>query len=118
VVTAHKIIKVGYYWPTMFKDAYLMIRKCLPCQKFSGKMKREAMPLKPISVEEPFTQWGLDVIGPINPKSSKGNSYILTATDYFTKWQEVVALKTVDSEQLILFLKDNILSIFGVLRSS
>jgi hypothetical protein len=57
-------------------------------------------------------------IGSINPKSSKGNSYILTTTDYFTKWPEVVALKTVDSEQLIQFLKDNILSRFGVPENS
>jgi hypothetical protein len=65
-------------------------------------------------IEDPFTHWGLDVIGPINPKSNKGHSYILTATDYFTKWQEVVSLKKVDSEELITFLKDNILSRFGV----
>jgi hypothetical protein len=76
------------------------------------------MPLKSISVESPFSQWGLDVIGHINPNSSKGNSYILIAIDYFTKWPEVVALKIVDSEQLIQFLKDNILSIFGVLKNS
>jgi hypothetical protein len=101
VLTSHRIIRVGYYWPTMFKDAYSMIQKCLSCQKNSGKMKRETMPLQSISVEEPFAQWGLDVIGPINPKYSKGNSYILTATDYFTKWQEVVALRNVDSKQLI-----------------
>jgi hypothetical protein len=91
-----------------------MIRKCISCQKFSGKMKRAAMPLHPVTIEEPFTQWGLDVIGPINPKSNKGHSYILTATDYFTKWQEVVALKKVDSEELINFLKENILSRFRV----
>jgi hypothetical protein len=47
-------------------------------------------------------------------KSIKVHSYILTTTNYFTKWKEVVALKKVDSEQLIIFLKDNILSRFGV----
>jgi hypothetical protein len=98
----------------MFKYAYTMIQKCLPCQKFSGKMKRDAIPLQSITVEEPFAQWGLDVIGPINPKSSKGHAYIITTTDYFTKWQEVVSLRNVDSKQLILFLKENILSRFGV----
>jgi hypothetical protein len=112
--TAHRIIRSGYYWPTIFKDSYAMVRKCFSCQKFSGKMKKVAMPLQPVLVEEPFAQWGLDVIGPINPKSSKGHAYILTATYYFTKWKEAVALKRVDSEELIRFLKDNILSRFGV----
>jgi hypothetical protein len=90
------------------------VRKCIPCQQFSGKMKWHAMPLQPISVEQSFTQWELDIIGPINPKSSKGHIYILTTTDYFTKQLEALALKKVDSEELIKFLKDNILSRFGV----
>jgi hypothetical protein len=77
-------------------------------------MKRFTMPLQPIIVEQPFSQWGLDVVEPINPKSSKGHMYILTATNCFMKWIEAMTLKKVDFEELIKFLKDNILSIFGV----
>ena len=40
--------------------------------------------------------------------------YILTNTDYFMKWLEGVVLKNVDVEELIKFLKDNILLRFGV----
>jgi len=72
------------------------------------------MLLQPIIVEQPFSQWGLDVIRPINPKSSKGHMYILTTIDYFTKWPEAMKLKRIDSEELIKFLKDNILSRFSV----
>jgi len=77
-------------------------------------MKKVAMPLQLIVVEQLFSQWGLDVVGSINPKSIKGHVYILTATDYFTKWPEAVALKKDDIEEPIKFLKDNILSRFGV----
>jgi hypothetical protein len=91
--TTHKIIRDRFYWPSIYKDSYATIRKCVSCQQFSGKRKRFVMSLQPITVKKPFSQWGLDVIGPINPKSSKGNMYILTATDYFMKWPEVVALK-------------------------
>jgi hypothetical protein len=77
-------------------------------------MKRSAMLLQTIIVEQPFSQWVLDVVDPINPKSSKGHMYILTATDYFTKWPEAVALKRVDSEELIKFLEDNLLSRFSI----
>jgi hypothetical protein len=41
----------------------------------------------------PFSKWGLDFIGPINPLSSAGHIFILIATYYFTKWIEVVPLK-------------------------
>jgi hypothetical protein len=26
--TAHKVLRVGYYWPTLFKDAHAHSRKC------------------------------------------------------------------------------------------
>jgi hypothetical protein len=77
-------------------------------------MKKYVMSLQPITVEQTFSQWGLDVVGPINQNSSKGHMYILTTTDYFTKWPEVVALKKADFEELIKFLKDNISLRFGV----
>ncbi|XP_070029337.1 uncharacterized protein [Nicotiana sylvestris] len=47
----------------------------------------------------PFDAWGLDVVGPL-PKSSGGHLYILAATDYFSKWAEVVALKEVKKENV------------------
>jgi hypothetical protein len=112
--TAHKIIKVGFCWPSIFMDLHAAIRICLSCQQFSGKMKKYVMPLQSIMVEQPFSQWGLDVIGMINLKYSKGHMYILTSTDYFTKWPKVMVLKKVDAKELIRFLKANILSRFGV----
>lgn len=72
------------------------------------------MPLKSSMVEQPFIQWGLDVIGPINPKSSKGHPDIFTTTDYFTKWQEETTLRNAYFDHLIHFLKENILYRFGV----
>lgn len=56
----------------------------------------------------------MDVIGPINPKSSRGHSYILTSTDYFTKWKEERALKKGNIDELISFIVENILSCFKV----
>ena len=43
--TTHKIIRVGFYWLSIFKDAYDTIRKCVSCQKFSWKMKTSTMSL-------------------------------------------------------------------------
>jgi hypothetical protein len=91
--TTHKIMKDGYYWRTIFKDSCSKIRKCVSYQKNSRNMKKAAMSRQPIIIYKPFIQWGLDVIGQINPKSRKGHYYILTTTDYFTKWSEAISLK-------------------------
>ncbi|XP_069146012.1 uncharacterized protein [Solanum lycopersicum] len=51
-----------------------------------------------------FDAWGLDIVGPL-PKSSGGHLYILAATDYFSKWAEVVALKEVKKENDANFIR-------------
>jgi hypothetical protein len=69
--TAHKVLRAGYYWPTLFRDAHALCRKCIICQKASGRLQKPAFPLQPVSVDSPFQQWGLDIIGPVNPPSSQ-----------------------------------------------
>ena len=72
------------------------------------------MLLQPVLPKFPFSKWGLDFIGLINPPSSAGHVFILTTTDYFTKWTEVVPLKHSQDEQVIYFLETNIFSRFGL----
>ncbi|XP_059070534.1 uncharacterized protein LOC131860175 [Cryptomeria japonica] len=64
------------------------------------------MPLKPVSMEEPFAQWGLDFVKMINPPSSAGHKWILTATDYFTRWSEVVPLRNSSENEVLAFLEE------------
>ena len=59
-------------------------------------------------------QWGLDIIGEIVPNSSKHHKYILTTTDYFTKWVEVVPLKVANSEAIIEFFDQYVITKFGL----
>eukprot|EP00253_Pinus_taeda_P026102 PITA_26102 len=112
--TAHKVIHDGYYWPTLFRDAHEYVRKCRNCQTSSGRQKKSAFPLQPVNIEQPFEQWGLDIIGEITHNSSKQHKYILTATDYFTKWVEEIPLKTTNSEAILEFIDQFIITRFGV----
>lgn len=98
----------------MFWDAYVHVKGCEKCQLFSGKPHLAALPLRPVVIDEPFKQWGVDFIGPINPHSSAGHMYILIAMDYFTKWVEAIPTKKANSEVVYNFLKDYILVCFRV----
>ncbi|XP_028078733.1 uncharacterized protein K02A2.6-like [Camellia sinensis] len=57
----------------------------------------------------------MDVVGPLT-KSSAGHLYILSATDYFSKWAEAVLLKEVKKEIVIDFIKSHIIYRYGVPR--
>jgi hypothetical protein len=46
--TAFKIIRKGYYWPSIFRDSCVFSRSCDKCRKFVGKERLSAMSLQPI----------------------------------------------------------------------
>ena len=51
---------------------------------------------------------------PIAPTSQNGQKcYILVATNYVTKWVEVVATKTDNANTVATFLYENIITHFG-----
>jgi hypothetical protein len=64
-------------------------------------------------IEAPFQQWGLDFVGEFKDNSSNGYRWILTATDYFTRWVESIPTKK-STEVVINFLEDRIITRFGV----
>ena len=103
--TAHKVLRVSYYWPTLLKDAHAYARRFQIFQVNVGKQRRTAFPLQPIMVQNPFEQWGLDVVSEINPNSSKLHKYILTTIDYFTRWTEAIPLKNINDNEVIQFLQ-------------
>ena len=96
--TTFKITRKGYYWPSIFHDSYNFSRSCEKFQKFTGKEHLSAMHLQPVLPDFPFSKWGLDFIGPINPPSLVGQVFILKTIYYFMKWTEVVPLKNSQDE--------------------
>jgi hypothetical protein len=114
--TTYKILRAGYYWPSLFSDVNSMVRACVECHMFVGNQKLFPLPLRPIKVETPFQQWGLDFIGEINPNSSGQHKWILTATNYFTKWVESIPTRETTDTIIIKFLEENILARFGCPR--
>jgi hypothetical protein len=70
--------------------------------------------LNPIIKPWPFRGWGIDLIGQINPPSSKGHKFVLLATNYSTKWVEAIPLKKVTSENMIEFVEEHIIYRFEI----
>ena len=85
-VMSRKLLRAGYYWITMERDCYQYARKCHKCQVYADKIHVPPHALKVMSSPWPFSMWGIDMIGRIEPKASNGHRFILVAIDYFTKW--------------------------------
>ncbi|KAM2634943.1 hypothetical protein EV1_025358 [Malus domestica] len=106
--------RMGYYWPSMVKDCLEHAKMCQAYQFHANFIHQPPKPLHPTVDSWPFNAWGLDVVGPIAPKSSVGEAYILAATDYFSKWAEAIPLKEVKKETVVCFIKEHINHRYGV----
>ncbi|PIN01369.1 DNA-directed DNA polymerase [Handroanthus impetiginosus] len=113
--TARKVLECGLFWPNLFRDAYMFCKTCESCQKTGALGHRDQMPLTPILFCEIFDVWGIDFMGPFPP--SYGNTYILLAVDYVSKWVEAKATRTNDAKVVVDFVRSHIFARFGVPRA-
>nr|GEZ97330.1 hypothetical protein [Tanacetum cinerariifolium] len=113
-LTAKKIFDAGFFWPTIYKDAYEFVKNCYSCQRQGKISQRDEMPQNSIQIYEIFDVWGIDFIDPF--PSSRGNKYILVAVDYLLKWVEAKALPTNDARVVCKFLK-SLFARFGLPRA-
>jgi hypothetical protein len=72
------------------------------------------MPLAPQLTLHAFEKWAIDFVGPINPLGKRtGARYIITATEYLTRWAEARAVKDCSTTTTVWFIFDDIITRFG-----
>ena len=99
----HKLIQVGYYYPTMLKVAQAYVKTYDKCQRFSNLIRQPSEELTPMTTPWPFAQWGLDIMGPF-PTTIRQLKFLVVGIDYFTKWVEAEALATITEKNIRSFV--------------
>ena len=61
--------------------------------------------LHPIPVTKVWHRVGIDLVGPL-PETRRGNKYIITLSDYFSKWPEAAPLPSKEATGVASFLLD------------
>uniref|UniRef100_A0A2N9EIL5 Integrase catalytic domain-containing protein n=1 Tax=Fagus sylvatica TaxID=28930 RepID=A0A2N9EIL5_FAGSY len=94
-------------------DALKYVRECDKCQRFAPMIHQPARELNPLSRPWPFAQWGLDIVGPL-PRAPGNKKFLITATDYFTKWIEAEPLSNIRDVDTKRFFWKNVITRFGI----
>ncbi|PKA65413.1 hypothetical protein AXF42_Ash005747 [Apostasia shenzhenica] len=108
-----RILRQGFFWPNIHKDAQVFVEKCSQCQYYTDMQRQPAGYLKPINSSWPFAIWGLDFLGPM-PTAIKNYKWILIAVDYFTKWIEAKPLTQPTTQNIENFFWANIVCRYGI----
>ncbi|PKA54790.1 hypothetical protein AXF42_Ash000625 [Apostasia shenzhenica] len=110
---ALQILRQGYYWPSLHKDAKDFSKRCPQCQIYSNIPKQPASQLQPLASSWPFSIWGLDFLGPF-PKSGRNLRHALIATDCFYKWVEAKAMTQPTSSGVKSFIWTQLICRFEI----
>ncbi|XP_011102009.1 uncharacterized protein LOC105180039 [Sesamum indicum] len=110
-----KVIRQGYFWPTLVKDSKELVKKCESCQKYASLIQQPTTSMEPIKIDCPFDQWGIDIVGPFPPAQSQ-KKFIIVAVEYFSKWVEAEAVAKISEREVINFIWKNIICRFGIPR--
>ncbi|KAM1724864.1 hypothetical protein ACFX11_023267 [Malus domestica] len=109
--------RYGYFWPKIEMDYRVYAQGYEECQRYGPLQHVPSVHLNPVVKPWPFRGWAMDIIMQIHPASSKGQTFIIVAMDYFTKWVEASTMKTITSNVVKKFIETKILHKFGVLKT-
>ncbi|GJZ98863.1 reverse transcriptase domain-containing protein [Tanacetum coccineum] len=108
-----KAMNLGYFWPSMHRDARELIRACDDCQANASVPGLPKADMISVASAWPFMKWGMDIVRPL-PEGPRRVKYLIVATDYFTKWMEANPLATITGKQVVNFTWDNIVCMFRI----
>ncbi|XP_072081062.1 uncharacterized protein [Arachis hypogaea] len=110
---ASKVLRAGFFWPTLTHDSKQKIRTCNNCQRHAPLIHIPAEQLHHADISWPFNQWGLDILGPF-PTAPGQVKFLIVGVDYFSKWVEAQPLARITSQQTITFVWKHIICRFGI----
>lgn len=94
-------ILANFFWPAVQADVRRYCQSCDICQRTVSKGRVTKVPLGEMPlIDTPFKRVAVDIVGPIQPITERGNRYILTLVDYATRYPEAIALRSIETERV------------------
>ncbi|GJX06008.1 reverse transcriptase domain-containing protein [Tanacetum coccineum] len=85
------IVKEGYYWPSMHRDAAKVLQDYEKCKEQSAIRKVAESSVITVRSGWPFSHWGVNILGPL-ATTPGGFKFLAIAVDHSTKWVEAKSL--------------------------
>jgi hypothetical protein len=109
VAELHKTV----YFAGMYRWVNETLRRCEICQVKKGSIPNQRGLLVSHVTGYPFQKISIDFVGPL-PRSKKGNEYMLTVSDSFTRWLEAFPCCRANAQVVVNKLITEIFPRFGV----
>ena len=102
-----------YWWRGMKKDVSAFVKGCQVCDISNTAFNVSAKVLSPLPIRGMFYRWGVDLAGPFNPTSTRGNKFVMIMVEHFSKLIVVVPLPDKQATTTASVFLEHVLSRFG-----
>jgi transposase InsO family protein len=109
-------IREKYYWTNLFADTKTYVKSCNFCQRVNPSTHPKKAYLKPWEIEGPWIRVHCDTAGPL-PEDENHNRHILIVIDSFSRWVELIPLKTIEAKEIAEKIYTECISRYGVFKT-
>jgi len=100
------------YWPGWKRQVETELKRCQQCAQYHRGRGPKQTPLTPFCSGYPWEMISFDITGP-HTKSARGNQYMITVIDVFSKWAEAFPVKNHTAPTVAKVLVDQVFSRWG-----
>ena len=110
-----KRMKRKFYFPGMYRKIEEWNRQCNDCVQKESQARNKKGIYVDRNVGSPFEKCYVDLVGPLQ-ETNRGNRYILTFEDSFTRWVEAIPIPNKESQTVSRALFQEVLSRYGMVE--
>jgi len=100
------------YWPGWKRQVETELKCCQQCAQYHRGRGLKQTPLTPFCSGYPWEMISIDITGP-HTKSARGNEYMITVVDVFSKWAEAFPVRNHTAPTVAKVLVDHVFSRWG-----
>lgn len=106
-------LRRNVYFPHMKQEVTDWIEACRDCAQKTHAHPTQRHTLVSIQDGYPFHRIAIDFVGPLRP-SHRGNVYLLTVKDTFSRWLEAIPVKRANASTVVDVLEREIFARYGI----
>lgn len=108
----YSMVSRHYFWPGMHAQVGQVLKSCRECDRVRATFSMKHDRLKPMPLFGLFYRFGMDSAGPLRA-SAEGYTYVLVIVEHFSKWIDLVPVKSLNPEVTAKAFTERVLARYG-----
>ena len=116
LASVYNHFRLRYWTPCASKVIRQYIQGCSSCQRFAAPNKFE-VPGYQVQPSDVLSHWSIDCIGPFPADPGTGDTFVIMAVEWLSRWPEAMSSRSIDAVAIAEFVYHRICCRYGIPES-